>query len=85
MREHGLDLDLECFCLLAFSGIRSGELCALNWSDIEFDNNEIRIIKTLYNEDNNMRNYESTPSKTEGSIRSVTIENEIIQLLRSHR
>nr|WP_306798715.1 hypothetical protein [Oceanobacillus saliphilus] len=53
VREHGLDLDIERFYLLAFSGMRSGELCALKWSDINFNTNELRITKTLYNEDNN--------------------------------
>lgn len=85
VREHGLDLDLEWFYLLAFSGMRSGELLALKWSDIDFENNEIRITKTLYNPDNNMRNYELTPPKTEGSIRTITIESEIMELLKSHR
>ncbi|HSH24783.1 MAG TPA: site-specific integrase [Massilibacterium sp.] len=83
VREHGLDLDLERFYLLAFSGMRSGELCALKWSDIK--DNEIRITKTLYNEDNNMRKYELTPPKTMGSIRTITMEDEIMDLLKSHR
>lgn len=85
VRDHGLDLDLERFYLLAFTGMRSGELLALKWSDIDFDSNEIRITKTLYNEDNNMRKYELTPPKTEGSIRTIEVEDEIMQLLKSHR
>lgn len=85
VREHGLDLDLEWFYLLAFSGMRSGELLALKWSDVDFKTNEIRITKTLYNEDNNMKKYELTPPKTEGSIRTITMEKEIMDLLKSHR
>lgn len=84
VREHGLDLDLERFYLLAFSGMRSGELCALKWSDVDFDKGEIRITKTLYNENNNMKSYELTPPKTEGSIRTIEIEKEILNLLQSH-
>lgn len=84
VREHGMDLDVERFYLMAFTGMRSGELCALKWSDVNFDTNEIRITKTLYNENNNMRKYELTPPKTEGSIRTITIEDEIMQLLKSH-
>lgn len=83
--EKGLDLDIERFYLLAFTGMRSGELCALKWSDINFKTNEIRITKTLYNEDNNMKKYDLTPPKTEGSIRTIEIEQEIMDLLRSHR
>ncbi|WP_096201933.1 tyrosine-type recombinase/integrase [Bacillus sp. FJAT-45350] len=84
VRAHGLDLDLERFYLLAFSGMRSGELCALKWTDLNFNTNEIRITKTLYNENNNMKTYELTPPKTEGSIRTIEIEKEIIDLLHSH-
>lgn len=84
VKEYGLDLDLEWFYLLAFSGMRSGELLALKWSDVDFNTNEIRITKTLYNPDNNMKNYELTPPKTEGSIRTITMEKEIIDLLQSH-
>lgn len=81
----GLDLDIERFYLLAFTGMRSGELCALKWSDIDFRNNTIRITKTLYNEDNNMRKYELTPPKTDGSIRTIEVEKSIMDLLKSHR
>lgn len=83
--KHGLDLDIERFYLLAFSGMRSGELCALKWSDIDFRNNTIRITKTLYNENNNMKEYELTPPKTDGSIRTIEIEKSIMELLKSHR
>jgi len=83
--EHGLELDIERFYLLAFSGMRSGELCALRWSDIDFKNNTIRITKTLYNESNNMKKYEITPPKTEGSIRTIQMEKEIMNLLKFHR
>lgn len=85
VREHGLDLDLERFYLLAFSGMRSGELCALKWTDLDFETNEVRITKTLYNENSNMRNYTLTPPKTDGSIRVIEMEEEIMQLLKSHR
>lgn len=84
-KNQGLDLDIEWFYLLAFSGMRSGEMLALKWSDINFNANEIRITKTLYSENNNMRQYDLTPPKTEGSIRTFEIEKEIMDLLRSHR
>ncbi|WP_200411820.1 site-specific integrase [Virgibacillus salexigens] len=82
--QHGQELDIERFYLLAFSGMRSGELCALKWSDIDFETNTIRITKTLYNEDNNMRKYELTPPKTNGSIRSFEMDKKIMQLIKSH-
>src|SRR5699024_3761238 len=82
--DNGQELDIERFYLLAFSGMRSGELCALKWSDINFSTNTVRITKTLYNEDNNMRKYELTPPKTNGSIRSIEVDSEIMQLIKSH-
>ncbi|WP_458122831.1 tyrosine-type recombinase/integrase [Paenibacillus sp. Z3-2] len=45
---YGIYLDKEIFNLLAFSGFRSGELCALKWPDIDFEANHIRITKTLH-------------------------------------
>src|SRR5699024_7668091 len=79
------ELDKEWFYLLAFSGMRSGELLSLKWPDIDFKNNTIRITKTLYNPDNNMRKYELTPPKTLGSIRTIEMEQEIMDLLKAHK
>ncbi|USK44617.1 tyrosine-type recombinase/integrase [Cytobacillus oceanisediminis] len=85
VKKHGLESDLERFYLLAFSGMRSGELCALKWSDINWETNEIRITKTLYNPDNNMKKYELTPPKTPGSIRTFDMDDDIMELLRAHK
>jgi len=35
------------FRLLAFTGLRKGELLALHWSDIDFENKPLRLRKTL--------------------------------------
>ncbi|AGK51992.1 tyrosine-type recombinase/integrase [Bacillus sp. 1NLA3E] len=83
--QYGLLMDMEIFYLLAFSGMRSGELCALKWTDVDFETNEIRITKTLYNPDNNMHKYELTPPKTKGSIRTFDIDDSIIDLLKAHK
>lgn len=34
--------------LLVYSGIRSGELCALAWEDVDFENNTIHIRRSTY-------------------------------------
>ncbi|MEK3684873.1 tyrosine-type recombinase/integrase [Paenibacillus sp. FSL R10-2736] len=83
--SHGFERDLETFYLLAFSGLRSGELCALKWSDINFDTTMLRVTKTLYSPKNNMRIYELTPPKTTGSIRSFNLDLSIIKLLQSYQ
>lgn len=82
---HSLPMDLERFYLLAFSGMRSGELCALKWTDINFETNEIRVTKTLYNEQNNMKLDKLTPPKTKGSIRTFDLDETIMDLLADYR
>ncbi|MFW0912741.1 tyrosine-type recombinase/integrase [Bacillus altitudinis] len=85
VKEFGLDMDLERFYLLAFSGMRSGELCALKWSDINFETNEIRITKTIYSENNNMKEYELVPPKTAGSVRTIEVEGQIMDMLKEYQ
>ncbi|WP_209783689.1 MULTISPECIES: tyrosine-type recombinase/integrase [Bacillus amyloliquefaciens group] len=84
VKVHGLEMDLERFYLLAFTGMRSGEMCALKLPDINFETKELRITKTIYSEDNNMRNYELTPPKTAGSVRTITLDDQIIDILKAH-
>jgi integrase len=81
-KEYGLEYDFERFYLLAFSGMRSGELCSLKWTDIDFATNEIRITKTLYNPDCDMKKYQLTPPKTSGSIRTIEIDEEVMKVLK---
>lgn len=80
--KYGLKHDKERFYTLAFSGLRPGELCALQKQDLLFDTNQIDVIKTIYSETNNMKDYELTTPKTPGSIRRVEIEPFIMQMLR---
>lgn len=63
------------FMTLYYSGMRKGELLALTWNDIDFENNTINIDKTLYY-------YEVTEPKTTGSIRKITMPKHTIQKLK---
>lgn len=83
VKEHGLPMDMEIFHLLAFSGLRSGELCALKDTDFFFESNEIRVTKTLYNPKNNMREYKLTPPKTTGSIRRFDVIDTVMRSVES--
>lgn len=78
---HGRDLDKEVFYTLAFTGMRSGELCALKKSDLDFEKNTIKISKTLTSETNNMRKYALGPTKTKKS-RIVVVEEKIMDMLK---
>lgn len=84
VNERGLYGDKEAFYLIAFSGLRPGELCALKWNDINFKTRELRVRKTLYSPENNMYNYELTPPKTPGSIRDVEIDESIVTMLKEY-
>lgn len=77
----GLELDKEWFYTLAFSGMRPGELVALKKSDLDFDNNTIRISKTLYNENNNMREYVLDTTKT-NKARTIDMDESIMKMLK---
>ncbi|WP_339271656.1 tyrosine-type recombinase/integrase [Paenibacillus sp. FSL K6-1330] len=81
--DHGKPQDKEIFYLLAFSGMRSGELCSLNENtDLDFDRNSIRITKTM--DSDNMRKYLLTPPKTTGSIRTVSVDPMVMEMLHKH-
>lgn len=63
------------FMLLFYSGARIGEILALTWKDIDFENNIIDINKRYY------RTVINTP-KNKSSIRKIKIPNHTINLLR---
>ena len=76
---------LNSFPLLAYSGIRTGELLALKWADVDFEENTISITKTLYNPSNNKEKYQLLTPKTRGSIRSIKIDPNVMKLLKIHK
>lgn len=63
------------FMLLFYSGARIGEILALTWKDINFENNTIDINKRYY------KTEIDTP-KNESSIRIIRIPNHTMNLLR---
>lgn len=77
----GLELDVERFYTLAFSGMRPGELIALKKSDLDFEDNTIRISKTLYSESNNMRDYTLDTTKT-NKVRTIDMDEVIMVMLK---
>ncbi|MEC0490214.1 site-specific integrase [Bacillus licheniformis] len=77
--------DYVIFLTLAWTGLRAGELLALKWKDIDFEENTINITKTYYNPNNNTKHYKLLPPKTKGSIRKIDVEDEVISALQKHR
>ncbi|BCC50907.1 MULTISPECIES: tyrosine-type recombinase/integrase [Bacillaceae] len=77
--------DYVIFLTLSWTGLRAGELVALKWKDIDFEENTINITKTYYNPRNNTKDYKLLPPKTNGSIRKIDVEDEVINTLHKHR
>lgn len=71
------------FILLLCTGIRRGELVGLKWSDVDKENNSLRICRTvLYTPENGV--YIDTPKNT-SSYRTISIPKELTDmLLRYH-
>lgn len=60
---------MELYCC-----IRKGELLALTWGDIDFENNIINVDKTVYNRI-------ITKPKTSSSIRKIHMPKHVMRLL----
>lgn len=84
-KKQGLEMDYLAFLILSYTGMRIGELVCLKWNDINFKENSIRIIKTYYNEKNNTVEFSLELPKTQGSIRTIVVEDMIMEELKKHR
>lgn len=69
--------------LAIYGGMRMGELAALEWSDIDFDNNLLRINKSLQHLSDKGIFVKST--KNETSDRIISIPGTVINLLREYK
>lgn len=73
-----------------YTGIRIGEICALKWEDISFDEKYLHVHKTMQriqNKDNNKQKTSiiiSAP-KSECSIRKIPLPDKIFQLIAAAR
>ena len=69
--------------LLIFSGMRRGELCGLEWSDVDFENNQIQIQRnSLYTPE---RGLYTDSCKTESSVRKIHVPTFIIGMLEEYK
>ena len=67
-------------CLLFMTGLRYGEAAALLWDDIDFEEQTIKITKSLYYR--NSRNYRFVDPKTKASIRTLALDGDTLALLQ---
>ncbi|MEK5331033.1 site-specific integrase [Lysinibacillus sp. FSL W8-0992] len=84
-KDEGLEGDLLTFTMLAYTGLRIGEMIALKWTDIDFTDKTLRVYKTYYNPTNNKLEYKLLTPKTESSVRTISIDTVLIDLLESHK
>lgn len=77
------DFQLEViFNLFIASGIRSGELIALYWEDIDLDTGILHISNTLVKVNDK---YIRQKPKTKDSERSIVLPSYIVELLKCHK
>lgn len=79
--KFGVPLDYEIFTMLAYTGIRIGELEGLQEQAFKPSINKIKIIKNYTNETNNYKKFELGPPKTTSSIRELEIDPEITTMM----
>ena len=69
------------FRMLAFTGMRGGELFALTWDDIDLENGTITVSKTTsYNIETNTIGVKSP--KTKSSNRTISIDPTTVQVIK---
>lgn len=83
--DHSPQNSFQVFSTLAYTGMRAGELIALKWSDIDFENNTISITKTYYNPNNNKKKYQILTPKTDSSIGKISVDPKIIMQLSDYK
>ncbi|MBN1039061.1 site-specific integrase [Clostridium botulinum] len=69
---------------IAFNtGMRAGEVCGLTWDCVDFEKKTIRIEKILIFK--TKQGYEFSTPKTKGSIRTISIGDTLINILKTHK
>lgn len=71
------------FTLMLFSGARRGEICTLNWSDVDFDNRTVDINKSSQRVTG--MGLVIKPPKNAGSRRVIKLPEAVFALLKEYR
>lgn len=78
------DLDKKMYIFLYYTGLRLGEMIALNWHDINFSKKTVSINKTFTNKLVD-REWDIISPKTSNSIREIDLDDELISMLKEHK
>jgi integrase len=82
------DQELEPFVYLALgAGMRRGEICALRWSDVDFEKNLIHVERKVYPIRGEDGHYHMTPGplKSKASRRVIPLASFVKEALLRHR
>ena len=80
--KHASPILFVTWWTLAYTGLRRGELLALEWSDIDFESRTLRVDRTLVRISGQL----STQSpKTKKSRRMITLDPRTIEILKNWR
>lgn len=71
------------FNFLYFTGLRSGEMIALTWNDVDFTNKTLNINKTFTNKVEDQI-YAITDPKTKKANRIIDLDDNLIEILKEH-
>lgn len=69
-------------CIAAFTGLRRGEVLGLKWSDLDWDNQTLQVVRTLQKSKDGFRWGEP---KSQKSRRTIAVSEWLISVLREHR
>lgn len=79
------DLRYKCLWLtLYFCGLRIGEARGLTWNDIDWEKKELSITKQVLSIDNYSSNYYVAKPKTDSSIRTIPMADQLIETLKEY-
>lgn len=67
---------------LLYTGMRSGELCALHWEDVDLDNAVLEVKYNLYRVNGE---YKLSSPKTKSSARLIALPPQVVDILREQK
>lgn len=76
--------DRAMFSCLYYMGLRKGEMMALQWKDIDFKKNTIRIDKTVITLNRTKSNPATSP-KTKNSYRTISMPKQLVHELAAYK
>ena len=79
------NFSFEIYCIfrvLAFTGVRRGELCALTWKDVDLKNKTLTISKNMTFIKGG---YRISETKTQASNRVIYLDDETVNVLKQLR